>query len=188
MRDASRSPADITGTLARWREGDAAAFHGLIPLIYDSLRDLARRQRARGAPGGLDTTALVHETWLTLSERSPGSFPDRARFYAYIGCVMRSILVDAARRELSLKEGGEYEFVDLVDHFQVPAPGRVDEILAVDHALNQLAGVDAELLTLVELRFFAGLPVPEVAVVMGISPRSVDRLWQKARLVLRVLL
>lgn len=188
MRDSFRPQADITGTLARWHGGDEAAFKALLPLIYDSLRDIARRQRARNAPGGLDTTALVHETYLNLAERCPGAFPDRARFYAYIGCTMRSILVDAARREQSLKGGGEYEFVDIADHFHIPAPERAEEILAVDRALKQLADLDEELLTVVELRFFAGLPVPEVATAMGISPRSVDRLWQKARLALGVLL
>lgn len=180
--------SDITDRLARWHGGDETAFRALLPLIYGSLRDMARRQRARNPPGGLDTTALVHETYLALAQRNPAVFPDRARFYAYVGCTMRSILVDAARREQSLKGGGAYEFVDIAEFFHIPEPERAQEILAVDRALSQLAETDAELLTVVELRFFAGLPVAEVAAAMGISPRTVDRLWQKARLALGVLL
>lgn len=188
MNPSHELPPDITATLARWRDGEPQAFAQLIPLIYQTLRDLARQQRSRHQLGSLDTTALVHETYLNLAERHPGAFPDRTRFYAYVGCIMRSILVDQARREQALKSGGDVEFVDVSEQLYLASPDQYEQILSVDRALQSLAEIDAQLLTLVELRFFAGLPIPEVASAMGLSPRSVDRLWQKARLTLGVLL
>jgi RNA polymerase sigma factor (TIGR02999 family) len=180
--------ADITGALLRLRGGDAQAMNELFPLVYEALRLMAHRQRRRGGDELLTTTALVHETYLDLLGREPRLWSDRARFYAYAGRAMRSILVDTARRERAEKRGGLAIHVSEEDAAHAVAADEPVDVLALDLALQRLAALDEELVRVVELRFFAGLPVPEVAEVLGIAPRSVDRLWQKARALLSQLM
>lgn len=165
---------DITEFLARAAGGDGRALDALIPRIYAMLRQLARRQRANESANTLETTALVHEAYLTLSKQTGVTFADRAHFCAYISRVMRHILIDRARRKRAQKRqvpeataaGSESDFVD---------------VLAIDEALNRLAEMDARLARVAELRLFAGLSAAEIAGIIGITSRTVERDWLKAR-------
>lgn len=175
--------ADITSALQRAGAGVPDAMNGLFPLVYSTLKSIAHRECRRHAGEALTTTALVHETYLDLVGRAPRQWADRGQFYAYAGCAMRSILVDSARRRLALKRGGDrIEDVDADDELVVA--GIDADLVGLDEALQRLAALDPALVRLVELRYFAGLPVPRVAELLGIAPRSVDRLWQKARMLL----
>lgn len=175
--------ADITGALRRAQEGAPQALDAVFPLVYAALRQIAHRHCRRRDGEALTTTALVHETWLDLVGRDARQWPDRAHFYAYAGRAMRSILVDDARRRQSLKRDGELHGAE-VDAAAPVVDGICAELLALDAALTRLAALDGDLVKVVELRYFAGLAVADVAAAMGIAPRSVDRLWQKARLLL----
>lgn len=174
---------DITGALQGLRDGESQRQDAVFPLVYAALRDIARAQRRRERGGALTTTALVHETWLDLAGRDPRQWPDRAHFYAYAGRAMRSILIDEARRRQSQKRGGEAELEPLEENLPMPTDLAAD-LLALDAALTRLGTLDGALVQVVELRYFAGLTVPHVAETMGIAPRSVDRMWQKARVLL----
>ncbi len=155
----------------------------LLPEVYERLRRLAHRQLAGEGAQTLNTTALVHETWLNLVQREGDAWCDRAHFFGYAAIAMRHILVDHARRKNAIKRGGGQVALDWTAN-DVPAPELAGEVLALDAALDQLADVDARLVRVVELRFFAGLSVEETGAVLGITSRSVVRDWQKARLFL----
>lgn len=153
-----------------------------LPQVYATLRSLAHRQLAREAGHTLNTTALVHETWLSLVQ-SDRSWCDRAHFLGYAAVAMRHILVDHARRKTARKRGGAQVVLDW--HAQdLPVEEVAGEMLALNDALEQLEQIDARLVRVVELRFFAGLTVEEVGDTLGITARSVVRDWQKARLFL----
>jgi RNA polymerase sigma factor (TIGR02999 family) len=161
----------ITETLAR---GDPAAIDALIPKIYTTLRQLARRQRAHEAAHTLETTALVHEAYLKLINQSDVRFGDRAHLYAYISRVMRHILIDHARRKKAQKRQAPEMMVgeeqsDIID------------VLAIDEALSRLAALDQRLAHVAELRLFADLSSPDIAEVLGVNARTVERDWLKAR-------
>jgi RNA polymerase sigma factor (TIGR02999 family) len=170
----------ITELLAAWRGGDRDAAARLMPLVYDELRALARRQL--GGRGGetLRTTALVHEAYLKLGRRSRLVVEDRHHFFAIAARAMRQLVVDHARRRVATKRGGAERPLSL-DEAEIPIVERAADILALDDALERLAEVDESLSRVVELRFFAGLSVEETAGALDCSPRTVKRDWQKAR-------
>jgi RNA polymerase sigma factor (TIGR02999 family) len=158
----------------------------LMTLVYDELRAVARRQLRRWRPGQtLDTTALVHETYLRLVDQAGASWQDRAHFLSVAGVAMRHILVDAARRRVAKKRGGEGLRITLddlqPDQGGTDASRRAVEILDLDEALTSLAVRNERLSRLVELRFFAGLTEEETAQTLGTSERTVRRDWLKAR-------
>src|SRR5262249_38906606 len=129
----------------------------------------------------LDATALVHEAYLRLVEqRNEAHWQGRGHFFAAAAEAMRRILVDNARRKHSLKRGGDQTRKEL-EESRLVAPEIGDALLAIDEALDQLAKTDAQAAELVKLRYFAGLPMAEVAKILGISPRSADRVWAYAR-------
>jgi len=165
---------DITDFLARAAQGDPAAVDALIPRIYAALRQLARRQRARESAHTLETTALVHEAYLTLAKQGGIEFVDRTHFYAYMSRVMRHALIDRARRRNAHKR----QAVEIV-----PVEPDVDavDLLALDQALDRLAGLDPRLARVAELRLFAELPCPDIAAIVGVNARTVERDWLKAR-------
>jgi RNA polymerase sigma factor (TIGR02999 family) len=177
---------DVTRVLSAIEHGDPRAADELLPLVYDELRRLAADRLAREAPGQtLQATALVHEAYLRLVDRPDArEWNGRHHFFAAAAEAMRRILVDHARRKKSLKGGGGRGRADLCED-AVAAPEASDEILAVDEALAALAAADPKAAELVKLRYFAGLSVDEVAQALGMSPRSVDRLWAYARAWLR---
>jgi len=180
MSTERETPGEITLLLISWRGGDRGAFDRLFPLILGELRVLARRQLRRvGREQTLDTTALIHETYLKLVDQSRVAMQDRHHFFALAAKAMRHILVDEARRKGALKRGGAAKPVTLDDG--VPAVERAAEVVAVDEALARLEAVDPRLGKIVELRFFGGLSVEETAATLDLSARTVKRDWQKAR-------
>ena len=180
MSTERETPGEITLLLISWRGGDRGAFDRLFPLILGELRVLARRQLRRvGREQTLDTTALIHETYLKLVDQSRVAMQDRHHFFALAAKAMRHILVDEARRKGALKRGGAAKPVTLDDG--VPAVERAAEVVAVDEALARLEEVDPRLGKIVELRFFGGLSVEETAATLDLSARTVKRDWQKAR-------
>ena len=179
-------PEEVTQLLAAVRQGDGSAMDRLMTLVYDELRAVARRQLRRWRPGQtLDTTALVHEAYLRLVDQAGASWQDRAHFLSVAGVAMRHILVDAARRRVAKKRGGEGLRITLdelqPDQRGMDAARQAVEILDLDEALTSLAARNERLSRLVELRFFAGLTEEETAQTLGISERTVRRDWLKAR-------
>jgi RNA polymerase sigma factor (TIGR02999 family) len=165
---------DITEFLERAAQGDGSALDALIPHIYATLRQLARRQRVGEPAHTLETTALVHEAYLSLARQSGLEFSDRAHFYSYMSRVMRHLLIDRVRRSGALKR----QPADAAEEGPESAP--VD-LFALDEALNQLATRDRRLARVAELRLFAGLSALEIAEITGVTARTVERDWLKAR-------
>jgi RNA polymerase sigma factor (TIGR02999 family) len=179
---------DITDLLAALRNGDRAAMNLLLPLVYDELRRRAHQQLGRGGRSAtLSTTGLVHEAYLKLVETPHQNWEDRGHFFGVAVKAMRSVVVDYARRRQAKKRGGEARRIDL-DEGVLRIEQDASEILAVHEALGRLATLDERLSDLVELRFFGGLSVEEIAEVLGVSDRTVKRDWTKARTLLYRLL
>jgi RNA polymerase sigma factor (TIGR02999 family) len=178
--------ADVTELLGAAAGGDRRAAAELLPLVYRELRQLAAARMAGEAAGNtLQPTALVHEAYLRLVGSADACRWDhRGHFFAAAAEAMRRILVDSARRKQSLKHGGDHARADC-DLTQAAAIERPAELLAVDEALAGLAQVDARAAELVNLRYFAGLSLPEAAKIMNVSQRSAERLWTFARAWLR---
>lgn len=180
-RDASGDDLTITGLLLAWRAGEATALDQLFPLVYGELRRIAHGQLARErADHTLETTALVHESYLKLVDQTRVEWVDRAHFFAVAAQAMRRILVDYARRYHAVKRGAAPLRVSLTDANLV-AEDRADFLLALDEALTELASLDERLSRVVECRFFAGLTEEETAEVLGVSARTVRRDWTKAK-------
>jgi RNA polymerase sigma factor (TIGR02999 family) len=170
----------ITQLLVDWRDGKAGAFNQLLPLVYEELCRLARRQRRRsGSSETLNTTALAHEAYLKLVDHRRVGINDRGHFFAVAAKAMRQILIDYARRRSALKRGGNNLFQAGTEAEAVVGDG--SNIIAIDLALAKLESLDERLAHLVELRVFAGLSVDETADALGLSSRTVKREWQKAR-------
>jgi RNA polymerase sigma factor (TIGR02999 family) len=173
---------EVTRILDRIREGDPHAAEKLLPLVYDELRKLAAQKFVQEKPGQtLQATALVHEAYLRLVDVEKAQhWNSRGHFFAAAAEAMRRILVDQARHKASRKAGGRRVRQD-VDGLEIALPEIPEDLLALDEALNKLAATDKRAADLVHLRFFAGLPLPEAAHMLGISPRTADRLWAYAR-------
>jgi RNA polymerase sigma factor (TIGR02999 family) len=153
----------------------------LLPLVYDELRRLAAHKLANEPPGQtLQPTALVHEAWLRLSGTSDAIFANQAHFFAAAAEAMRRILVENARRKQRLKRGGGHQRIEL-DTLDVAITADADHLLAVDEALDKLAGQDALAADLIKLRFFAGLPNVEAARLLRLPERTAKRTWAYAR-------
>ncbi len=171
---------EITQLLAAWQGGDGAALDRLVPLIYEQLRFLARRQQAKGASDTLQTTAVVHEAYLKLAGSEGQDFVDRGHFYAVASRAMRQVLVDHARRKSAQKRGGDRARIEPTEG-SFAVEDRAEQVLAVDEALTRLDRLDPRLARIVEMRFFTGLSVEETAGVVGTSASTVKRDWKKAR-------
>lgn len=170
---------DLTELLNRTASGDAAAAESLMPRLYGELHELAENLMKRhGARHTLQPTALVHEAWMRLTG---GAYADREHFAAVAARAMRSVLVDHARRRGSQKRGGDRGRRPL-DEAAVLFDESGPDLLALDEALGRLSAVDPELSRIVELRFFGGLTVEEVAKVQGSSTATVTRAWRVARM------
>jgi RNA polymerase sigma factor (TIGR02999 family) len=152
---------------------------------YAELRQLARaRLRGGGRDVVLDTTALVHESFLRLSQREGMAFPDRSRFLAYASKVMRSVIVDLVRERGRERHGGDLARVTLTTGLLDGVVVAEDQILRVHEALEDLQRIDARMAQVVEMRFFAGLNDLEIAAALGVTDRTVRRDWQQAQLFL----
>ena len=177
-----RVMSDVTQILSAIQQGDPHAAGQLLPLVYDEQRKLAAVKVAQEKPGQtLQATALVHEAYLRLVDVDQAQlWNSRGHFFAAAAEAMRRILVEQARRKKSHKHGGAVERQDL-DALDLAAPESTEDVLALDEALQKLAEHDKGAADVVRLRFFAGLPLPEVAGLLNISPRTADRLWAYAR-------
>ncbi len=171
---------DLTRILSAIEQGDPHAAEQLLPLVYHELRQLAAQKLADEKPGQtLQATALVHEAYLRLvGQVQP--FAGRSHFFAAAAEAMRRILIDNARRKRSRKRGGGLARQDL-EEAELVAPEAGDDVQALDEALTRLAATDRAAAELVQLRYFAGLTLPEAAQVLGVSLRTAERLWTYAR-------
>jgi len=178
----------VTQLLAEWRAGDPAALERMAPLVYDELRQVARRQLRRESAGHtLSATALVHEVYLRLVQQHRLAAIDRQGFLAIAGAIMRRILVDHARARARLKRGGRAspEALDSIAEPPLLSDVEVEEVLAIDRALERLAQLDDRAHRVVEHRIFGGLTLEETAQALGVSTKSVQRSWSTARAWLR---
>ena len=180
-----RGAVPLTELIHRARGGDPAAFHELFELAYGDLRQLARA-RLRAGPRGtlLDTTALVHESYLRFVRAGSLRIEDRNHFLQYAGRVMRSVIVDFVRERMAQRRGGNVPRVALDTDVADQVSDGDDEILRVHEALEELATHDERMVRVVEMRYFGGLSEVEIAESLGITPRTVRRDWEKARLLL----
>lgn len=178
----------LTELLIGARDGDASASTRLFELVYAELKRMAhQRLRRIGGEGPLNTTALVHESYLRLSERGQLLPSDRSAFFCYVGRVMRSVVIDHVRERLAQKRGGNEVFVTLTTDIEGETFDD-ERLLAVNSALDALEKVAPEFHQLVEMRYFAGLSMREVAELRGMSTRTVEREWKKARALLQQLM
>jgi RNA polymerase sigma factor (TIGR02999 family) len=161
------------------------SFDQIFTLTYQELRAIAHRRLAAHAPNGtLSTTALVHEAYLRLGDQSPAALRDQSHFFALASLVMRNILVDRARERSALRHGGGHRQITLDDEVTA-VDDQSDAILQINEALETLATVDPRLVQVVECRFFGGLTETETAAALGVTTRTVQRDWVKARVLLR---
>lgn len=176
------STDDITGLLMAWGGGDKAALDRLMPLVYQELRHLARRQMRRERQGDtLQTTALVNEAYLRLVDYERVQARDRNHFLAIAAQAMRRILIERARSRRSDKRGSNPQRISL-DEVAELADARAADLLALDEALQALSTIDPRKAQLVELRYFGGLTIEETANVLGVSTPTVERDWHTARI------
>jgi RNA polymerase sigma factor (TIGR02999 family) len=158
-----------------------SVLHELMPVVYQELKRIARAHR-RSHDATLSTTELVHEAFLKLAG-GRNQWDDKAHFFGAASRAMRQVLVDFARRRSAEKRGGDFQMVSLGEN-EAAVEIELDEIIALDAALERLDAVDTRLREIVELRFFGGVPQDEIARMLGVSTRTVERDWMKARLVL----
>ncbi|MEM8996967.1 MAG: ECF-type sigma factor [Acidobacteriota bacterium] len=179
MRDSS----EISQLLDRWNGGDRGALGQLMPLIMDDLRRMAGKQMAiERADHTLQPTALVNEIYLKLIGRRSVSWQNRAQFFAFVAGMMRRLLVDHARGRLTSKRGGDAVIVSLDESLRLPEADIDPDLIQLDGALEALAKLDERQARIVEMRYFTGLTVEEVAEVEGVSRTTVKREWRTAKL------
>ena len=180
--------SDITQLLSLADQGDQTAIERVIPLIYNDLRIMARRQlSSHQRTPTLDTTALVHEAYLHLAGSSSPGWESRNHFLSVCATVMRNLVVDLARSRDAIKRGGGLNRVTL-DETMLKIDAQAEEIFAIDEALRHLSEIDPLLTRVVECRFFAGLTETETAQALKLSERTVRRHWTKAKALLQRML
>ena len=174
-----------TDVLAELRGGRQETLDRLMPVVYEQLRLIARHQLAIREPGAtLSTTGLVHEAYLKLVDQSRVAWNDRAHFFALASLAMRHVLVDRAKARLTQKREGALQRVTL-DNEQIASDDQPEVLLDLNDALDRLAAVEPRLARVVECRFFGGLTEDETAETLGVTTRTVQRDWAKARMLLR---
>ena len=183
MLSADRDPRNHRGNF-----GEGNASEALFAGLYRELRGLARRELARSGPGAaLGATSLLHEAYLDIAQREGMAFPDRARFLGYAARVMRGLIIDGLRRRQARKRGGGFEItsIDGKDVDGATPNGEAEEMERLGRALDELAAVEPEIAQVVDLKFFCGFTFTEIASLRGVSERTVQRQWDKARIYLR---
>jgi RNA polymerase sigma factor (TIGR02999 family) len=175
------APEAVTEILEAVGAGDEQAAEKLLPLVYDELRRLAAAKMAQQPPGQtLQPTALVHEAWLKVSRGGRTRWEDRRHFFRAAAEAMRQILIDRARHRLRVRHGGGVQRLS-VEEIEIVAPEKEEVLVLLNEALSELRARDPVSAEIVNLRFFAGLTEPEIASVLGISERSVQRQWRYVR-------
>ncbi|MGA9342493.1 MAG: ECF-type sigma factor [Rhodanobacteraceae bacterium] len=174
--------ADITELLGRARDGDRDASERVYATLYDELHRLAAGQLRGGGAAAMRATSLVHEAYLKLAQHGAPTVNDRSHFFAVAARAMRQIVVDHVRARAALRRGGGMHIESLdTTAIEAAAEGRETDVLALDSALSRLSELDPNLAALVELRFYGGLDLAEIAVVNARSERSLKRDWRRAR-------
>ena len=177
-------PPTLSVLIASAESGDPSAVDALFGALYKELHRLARRQLAGKAPDlTLGTTTLLHEAYLDMAAREGTTFPDRARFMAYAARVMRHLIIDHVRNRRARKRGGEFEITSL-DGVAVDPASDAGELARIGEAVDALAAIDPLLAQVVDLKFFCGFSFAEIGALRGLSERTVQRHWEKARLYL----
>jgi RNA polymerase sigma-70 factor (ECF subfamily) len=175
------APGQVTELLVAWRAGNNSALDQLVPLVEAELRQLARRYLQRERPGHvLQATALVNEAFIRLLNWREVNWQNRAHFVAMAARLMRNVLVDESRRRAKGPNGHTVRLADIAEADGV-ASDRSRDLVAIDDALRALADLDPRKAQIVELRFFGGLSLEEIAEVIGLAPITVSREWAKAR-------
>jgi RNA polymerase sigma factor (TIGR02999 family) len=175
----------LTDLIRLASDGDKTALQQVFDAAYQELRKLARMRLTQGARGAmLDTTALVHESYLRFAGAGQLTIHDRQHFMRYAANVMRSVIVDVVRERMAERRGGEALHVTLNTAVSDGASGAGEEILRVHEALDELAQYDPRMAMVVEMRYFAGMTENEIADALGVTDRTVRRDWEKARLLL----
>ena len=170
--------------VASAEQGDRAAGDALFTALYEELHRMARRELAkRGAGVTLGATTLLHEAYLDISGRERSAFPDRSRFMAYASRVMRGLIIDYARSRHALKRGGQFEITSIGTEVAEAVPDGT-ELSRISDALDALADVEPWLAQIVDLKFFCGFSLGEIAAMRAVSERTVQRDWEKARIYL----
>jgi RNA polymerase sigma factor (TIGR02999 family) len=176
--------SDLTTLVASAERGDRAATDALFTALYEELHRMARRELGnRGAGVTLSATTLLHNAYLDISGREGAAFPDRNRFMGYASRVMRGIIIDYVRSRHAQKRGGLFEITSIETDIAAVAPA-VAELTRLSDALDELAAVDPRLARTVDLKFFCGFSFGEIAAISGVSERTVQRDWEKARIYL----
>jgi RNA polymerase sigma factor (TIGR02999 family) len=178
----------LEGLMLAAEAGDAGAADQLFTALYEELHRLAKRQLARNGGGvSLGTTTLLHEAYLNIAERSGTRFANRAHFLGYAARAMRGLIIDYSRRQQAQKRGGMFHITGVGDAGVIPASDQGDspQLEALGQALEELASLDAALAGLVDLHFFCGFSLVEIATMRGVSERTTQRDWRKARLLLQ---
>ena len=173
---------DLSLLVSALERGEASAADAAFGQLYDELHRMARRELARGGSGvTLGATTLLHEAYIDMSGRAGTSFPDRARFMGYAARVMRGVIIDYARSRQAQKRGGQFEITSLQTDVAA-ADGQ--ELSDLGDALDALGQVDPGLAQVVDLKFFCGFTFADIAAMRGVSERTVQRDWEKARIFL----
>ena len=180
------SESDLIGLLRRATGSDPVAADQLFVLLYQELHRLAEHHLRRGnAALTLGTTTLVHEAYLSMAGRSDVAFPDRERFFAYASRAMRGLVIDYSRRRCAKKRGRQFEITLTADEGQAAAAVEdTTDLPALGEALTELAALNPQLAELVDLHFFGGFSLVEIAGLRGVAERTVQRDWRKARMLL----
>jgi RNA polymerase sigma factor (TIGR02999 family) len=177
----------ISSLIVSAEDGDASATAALFAALYSELHRMARRHHPRGGRDmTLGTTTLLHEAYVKMAGREGAVFPDRGRFMAYAARVMRTVVIDHVRNRKALRRGGQFEITSLPDDV-ADVPGAAMEparLARLGDAIDALAEVDPVLAQVVDLKFFCGFSFAEIAAMRGLSERTVQRHWEKARLFL----
>jgi RNA polymerase sigma factor (TIGR02999 family) len=172
------------GTLITLAEGgDEASAEKLFTLLYRELHRLAKRQLARQGDVSVSPTTLIHEAYLDMAGQEGQTFPDRGRFMAYAAKVMRGLIIDHVRNRLAVKRGGAFELTSLTTNVG-DAINDDKELAQISQALDELAQLDSSLSQIVDLKFFCGFSFNEIAAMLGVSERTAQRKWEKARIYL----
>ena len=173
--------SEVTQILQLIEQGDPKAAEELLPLVYEELRKLAAAKMAQQPEGHtLQATALVHEAWLRLVDGPNRQYASRRHFFSAAAQAMRHLLIERARRKLRERHGGLLQRVDL-DDLEIAAPTDEERLIQINTALEELALLAPEKAEVVKLRFFAGLEEQEIAELLNLSPRTVERYWSYAK-------
>lgn len=175
-------PGASTQLLKEWSDGNTLVLQELMPLVYQELRKQAARYMRREKPGHtLQTTALIHETYLKLVDQRQVDWKNRAHFFGISSKIMRRILLDHARARASEKRGGRAINIELEEDLAVAQDPKTVDLIALDEALNRLAAIDERQARIVELKYFSGLSLDETAEVLKLSRTTVANNWNVAR-------